>query len=61
MSKRPQAAYHTNMGKTHLNPANPGNQEMSALCVNFEYLQTPSTLLAGQHVMIASSPPFCNS
>ena len=60
MTKWPQAAYHTSMGKTHLLPASPGHQEMSASCVNLEYLQTPSTLLAGQHVMTASSPPFYN-
>lgn len=60
VSKWPQAVYHTSMDETYLRPASPGNQEMSTLCVNLEYLQTPSTLLAGQLVMTARSPPFCN-
>lgn len=60
VSKWPQAVYHTSMDETYLCPASPGNQEMSTLCVNLEYLQTPSTLLAGQLVMTARSPPFCN-
>lgn len=44
-------------GKTHLQAANPQNQEICTSCVN---LANTFTLLAGQHVMAASSPSLYN-